>query len=79
VACVLEGVLEGDVFLAEFVTEFRVRVVDRGDRWRGVGCDGCLLGRGAVVGVLEDSYISGQRECRWRKGKWGLVYLSDVW
>jgi hypothetical protein len=54
-ACILEGVLECDVFLGEFAVEARPVGVFWGD-WRGrMRGDGCLLRWRAVVGVLEDS------------------------
>jgi hypothetical protein len=54
---ILERVLECDVFFREPTIEIGPAGVWRGNwRWR-VGCDGCLLGWRAVVGVLEDSWL----------------------
>lgn len=55
--CVLNGVLESDIFFAELVFRWQgSRKVDRGNRRRVGGGDGDLVGWGAVEGVLEDTW-----------------------
>jgi len=57
-ACILEGVLQCDVFLGEFAVEIGSVGVFGGD-WRGrMRGDGRLLRWRTVVGVLEDSFGS---------------------
>ncbi len=50
-AGILEGVLQSEVFVGGVALNLGAL-----DRWRrGLRCDGGLLGRRAVVGVLENS------------------------
>jgi hypothetical protein len=54
IAGILEGVLEGDVFVGELAIKIRSIGVCRGD-WRWGGRGRGLLRWRSVVGVLEDS------------------------
>lgn len=55
VASILEGVLQSDVFVRDVALDLGAL-----DGWRrGLCGDGCLLGRGAVERVLEDSWCRG--------------------
>lgn len=58
-ACILNGVLESDVFFAELVIRWRGSgKVNRRNGGRVGGGDGGLVGWGAVEGVLEDTFRS---------------------
>lgn len=82
-AGVLQGVLQGDVFIAELVVGRRGACeVDGGDWWRVGGCDCGLVGRGAVEGVLEDACgDGGQLWCFGQEGgvMTGSFYLWGAW
>ena len=54
-AGILEGVLEGNIFVGELAVKVG-SVGMCGRDWRRGGRDMCLLRWGSVVGVLEDSY-----------------------
>jgi hypothetical protein len=55
-AGILEGILQGDVFLGEFAVEIWSVEMNRGYGRRGFGGNGHLAGWRAVIGVLEDSW-----------------------
>lgn len=59
---ILEGVLEGDVFLGELAVEVG-SICMRGYRRRGSG-KRCLLRWRSMIGVLEDSFRSLGRGAR---------------
>lgn len=51
---ILKGILQSNVFVAEFGCKIWTSCRNRGNRWRRLGFDGCLLRWGAVVRVLEN-------------------------
>jgi hypothetical protein len=70
---ILKGVLEGDILLAQFRGE--VGTMNGRDRRRRVCCNGRLLLRGAMEGVLEDPLWAFGRG-GWRRMDLGWDFCS---